>query len=72
MQFTDGNLNSRTVTVRVYWTTLDNLDNLIAKLRAFTEDGRRTSRAKATRVKAAVFCVCSKFNSIKFFFDMYG
>ena len=22
MQFTDGNLNSRTVTVRVYWTTL--------------------------------------------------
>ena len=38
----------------------NNLNNFIAKLRAFTEGGRRKSRANATRVKA-VSAVCSTF-----------
>ena len=50
-----------------YSPDANNLNNLIAKLRAFTEDDRRTSRAKATRVKG-VFGVCSTFNSIIIFF----
>ena len=38
----------------------NNLNNFIAKLRAFTEGVRRKSRANATRVKA-VSGVCSTF-----------
>ena len=38
----------------------NNLNNFIAKLRAFTEGGRRKSRANVKRVKA-VSGVCSTF-----------
>ena len=38
--------------VLIYSTNANNLNNFIAKLRAFTEGGRRRSRANATRVKA--------------------
>ena len=55
----------------IYSPDENNLNNLIAKLRAFTEDGRRKSRNNATRVKA-VSGVCSTFNSVIIFFDMYG
>ena len=46
----------------IYSPDADNLDNFIAKLRAFTEleGGRRKSRANATRVEA-VSGVCSTF-----------
>ena len=42
----------------IYSTDANNLNNFIAKLRAFTEGGRRRLRANATRVKA-VSGVCS-------------
>ena len=44
----------------IYSSDANNLNNFIAKLRAFTEGDRRKSRAKATRVKA-VSGVCSTF-----------
>ena len=46
----------------IYSPNENNLTNLIAKPRAFTEDGRRNSRANATRVKA-VSGVCSTFGA---------
>ena len=42
----------------IYSPDTNNLNNFIAKLRAFTEGGRRKSRANAARVKA-VSGVCS-------------
>ena len=44
--------------VLIYSPDANNLNHFIAKLRAFTEGGRRKSRANATRVKA-VSGVCS-------------
>ena len=44
----------------IYSPDANNLNNFIAKLRAFTEGGRRKSRANATRVKA-VSAVSSTF-----------
>ena len=44
----------------IYSPDANNLNDFIAKLRAFTEGGRRKSRASATRVKA-VSGVCSTF-----------
>ena len=43
-----------------YSPDANNLNNFIAKLRAFTKGGRRKSRANATRVKA-VSGVCLTF-----------
>ena len=43
-----------------YLPDANNLNNFIAKLRAFTEGGRNKSRANTTRVKA-VSGVCSTF-----------
>ena len=48
------------VAVLIYSPDANNLNNFIAKLRAFTEGGRRKSRANATRVNA-VSGVCSTF-----------
>ena len=42
----------------IYSPDANNLNDFIAKLRAFIEGGRRKSRASATRVKAGV---CSTF-----------
>ena len=39
---------------------MNNLNNFLVKLRAFTEGGRRKSRANATRVQA-ISGVCSTF-----------
>ena len=44
----------------IYSPDANNLNDFIAKLGAFTEGGRRKSRASATRVKA-VSGVCSTF-----------
>ena len=44
----------------IYSPDANNLNTFIAKPRAFTEGGRRKSRANATRVKA-VSGVCSTF-----------
>ena len=44
----------------IYLPDADNLNNFIAKLRPFTEDGGRKSRANATRLKA-VSGVCLTF-----------
>ena len=44
----------------IYSPDANNLNDFIAKLRSFTEGGRRKSRASATRVKAASG-VCSTF-----------
>ena len=44
----------------IYSPDSNDLNNFIAKLCAFTEDGRRKSRANATRVQA-VSGVCSTF-----------
>ena len=44
----------------IYSPDANNLNDSIGKLRAFTEGGRRKSRASATRVKA-VSGVCSTF-----------
>ena len=46
--------------VLIYWPNASNLNNFIAKLRAFTEGGRRISRANTTSVKT-VSGVCSTF-----------
>jgi len=43
-----------------YSPNANNLNNIIAKLRPFTEDGGRKLRAYATRLKA-VSCVCLTF-----------
>jgi len=40
------------VAVLNYWPKANNLNNFIAKLRPFTEDGGRNSRANAKRLKA--------------------
>ena len=44
----------------IYSPDASNLNNFIAELRAFTEGGRRKSRANATKVKA-VSGACSTF-----------
>ena len=44
----------------IYSHDANNLNDFIAKLRAFTEGGRRKSRTSATRVKV-VSGVCSTF-----------
>ena len=44
----------------IYSPDANNLNNFIAKLRAFTEDGGRKSQANATRLKA-VSGVCLTF-----------
>ena len=48
------------VAVLIYSPDANNLNDFIAKLRPFTEGGRRKSQASATRVKA-VSGVCSTF-----------
>jgi len=48
------------VAVLNYSPDVNNLNNFIAKLGPFTEDGRRKSRANATRLKA-VSGVCLTF-----------
>ena len=48
------------VAVLIYSPDANNLNDFIAKLRAFTEGGRRKSRASVTRFKA-VSGVCSTF-----------
>ena len=46
----------------IYSPDANNLNDFIAKLRAFIEGGRRKSRASATRVKV-VSGVCSTFGA---------